>query len=414
MGLRVVVVGAGLAGLAAADTIVRGGAEVVVLEARDRVGGRVHTKELPNGALVELGAEFVLPGNTHVAALAERLGLRLAPKGMRYGDREPRGGLGVERAGLLSALALVESALRARRPDAPPLSARAFLDSLALEPGAREAILARLEVSCAASADRVAAETLAGVAAHSEEDCPGVAGGNQRIALRLAEELGSVVCLRSRVERIEWSRRGVRVSAAGGELEADRAILAVPACVVSRIALAPGLPAHVAAALGRVEYGHAAKLFVPLAARPPASAVLSVPERYWSWTAAGADGEIQSVASCFAGSAHALAGLGVRDGPGAWLESLARLRPDLALEPAGAVLSTWDDDPLAGAAYSLRTAAGPGEDAFRLPDGPLHVAGEHSAGPYHALMEGALRSGVRAAQEALGRPSPPQETSARS
>ena len=60
--VRAVVVGAGLAGLVAADELARGGAEVVVLEARPRVGGRVWSQTLPNGAVVEMGAEYILPG----------------------------------------------------------------------------------------------------------------------------------------------------------------------------------------------------------------------------------------------------------------------------------------------------------------------------------------------------------------
>ena len=65
-----------------------------MLEARDRVGGRVWSRRLDNGAVVEMGAEFILPGNTAVRGLAERLGLGLWDKGMRYGQREPRGGIG--------------------------------------------------------------------------------------------------------------------------------------------------------------------------------------------------------------------------------------------------------------------------------------------------------------------------------
>jgi monoamine oxidase len=79
---RVVVVGAGLSGLAAAEALLAAGREVVVLEARDRVGGRVWSRRLANGAVVEMGAEFVLPGNTVVEETAARLGLGLWEKGM--------------------------------------------------------------------------------------------------------------------------------------------------------------------------------------------------------------------------------------------------------------------------------------------------------------------------------------------
>ena len=92
--MQVAVAGAGLAGLTAAYELQRAGAEVVVLEARDRVGGRVWSRRLANGAVVEMGAEFLLPGNTAIRELAAELGLGMWDKRMRYGSREPRGGIG--------------------------------------------------------------------------------------------------------------------------------------------------------------------------------------------------------------------------------------------------------------------------------------------------------------------------------
>jgi monoamine oxidase len=192
------------------------------------------------------------------------------------------------------------------------------------------------------------------------------------------------------VRAVAWSEAGVRVVAGGAELEADACILAVPASVMGRIRFDPPLPGWKAEALGRVVYGHAAKLFVPLRQLPPPSAVLSVPDHYWTWTASGADGTVQPVVSAFAGSAPALAALE------------AALRPDLALDH-GELLSTWDDDPWVQAAYSTRTPAfHPGDpDLLARPVGPLHFAGEHTAGPWSGLMEGALRSGRRAAADLL-------------
>src|SRR3954453_16584050 len=88
---RVCVIGAGFAGLAAADALRAGGTEVTVLEARDRVGGRVWSVPFGEGATVERGAEFILPGYDSMNALAARFGISLVLKGTPYGRRVPIG-----------------------------------------------------------------------------------------------------------------------------------------------------------------------------------------------------------------------------------------------------------------------------------------------------------------------------------
>jgi monoamine oxidase len=418
---RVVVIGAGFAGLAAAAALADGGLEPLVLEARDRVGGRVHSRRLGNGAVVELGAEFVEDDQRTLIATARRLGLAMAPTGMAYGDREPRGGLGTDRAKVMAEVARLPELLAGwpagagdgGRPQAedgprPGRSVAEVLAGLPLDPGARQAIAARLQVSAAQPAERLSAAVLGHAgASFSTRESLRVAGGNQRIALRLAERLDGAVRLGVPVRAVAWSEGGVRVAMAGAELDAEACVLAVPASVVGRIRFDPPLPAWKAEALGRVVYGHAAKLFVPLRRVPGPSAVLSVPDHYWTWTARGADGAVQPVVSAFAGSAPALAALEVAAGPATWRRRLAALRPDLDLDQ-DAVLSTWDDDPWVQAAYSTRTPAFRPDDPDLLarPVGPLHFAGEHTAGPWSGLMEGALRSGQRAAAELLGRAGP--------
>jgi monoamine oxidase len=385
--MRAAVVGAGLAGLVAADELQRAGAEVVVLEARDRVGGRVWSRELDNGAVVEMGAEFILPGNTAIVELAERFGLGLWDKGMRYGRREPRGGPPVSAEELAHA---VDEVGRALASDAPDVSARELLEQLEIAPGAREALLARVEISSANSADVVAARDMAGIAHVDDEPAPSIAGGNQRLPLALAETLGPGLKLNAAVERVAWGDDGVRLTAAGAELTADACVIAVPASVLHRIAFEPALPP-----LPEVRYGHAAKLFVPLRSPAQPSAVMSVPERYWTWTATGAGGQPQPVVSAFSGSARALVDLDVTNGPKRWAASIERLRPDLDLDLDQALLSTWSDDPWVGAAYS--TSPPP---PHAQPIGPLAFAGEHLGAEFAALMEGAIRSG-RAAARAL-------------
>jgi monoamine oxidase len=395
---RVVVVGAGLAGLAAADALARAGRDVTVLEARDRVGGRVWSQRLANGAVVEMGAEFILPGNTVVEETAQRLGLGLWQKGMAYGKRESRGGGEVTEADLRAAADVITAALE--DPALERGSVAALLDRIDLPVAVREAIRARVEVSAATAATDVGADELAGLAAFSDAPSAGVAGGNQGLAHALAEPLGTRLHLRSPVASIAASGDGAIVRTQRGELTADAVVVAVPAPVVGAIWFEPELPAPLRDALARLRYGHAAKLFVPLAERPEPSAVLSVPDRFWTWTARAGD-EVQAAVHAFAGSHAALERLALSDGPQRWLDAVARLRPDLRLAQDGALLSTWSDDPWARGAYSVHTPGG-NDPALAARYGRLVFAGEYTAGPFAALMEGALRSGARAAAQLLG------------
>jgi monoamine oxidase len=401
---RVCVVGAGLAGLAAAWTLRRAGVEVTVLEARDRVGGRVHSLRMPGGAVAELGAEFVEHDHRVLAATAAALGVALAPAGMSYGDREPRGGRPVSRATLRAEVERLGQMVAECRPRLRETSVAALLEELPLDPAARDAIAARVQISAAQPLDRLAASSLehAGSTFDTHESMR-VAGGNQRLAIELAAGLGEAVRLAAPVEAVRWGDGRVLADAVGGTVECDASVVTVPASVLDRIWFDPPLPEWKLGALDRVVYGHAAKLHVPLLAQAPPSAVMSVPDRYWTWTLRGEDGEPQPLISAFAGSAPALDGLGIARGPATWLARLALLRPDLDLDGEGAVLSTWDDDPWARAAYSTRVPGWRPEDDELLarPVGPLHFAGEHTAGAWAGLMEGALRSGERAARELL-------------
>ena len=110
---EVVVIGAGFAGLAAAAALTEAGVAVTVLEREQRVGGRVWSQTLPGGAIVEMGAEFVTEGYTVLPALVSRLGLELAPMGMSFTRRDPRGGIGVDAATLDAALAALVAAVEA-------------------------------------------------------------------------------------------------------------------------------------------------------------------------------------------------------------------------------------------------------------------------------------------------------------
>src|SRR5690349_16391467 len=152
-----IVVGAGFAGLAAADALARGGHDVVVLEATDRVGGRVWSQRLENGSIIERGAEWVLPGYETMRELAARFGLAFREKGALYGDRDPRDGPPVTRDELLAAVAQLRVARGASLAEA--------IDTLPATEGARAAIAARLAISTAHELDDQPASILADGAA---------------------------------------------------------------------------------------------------------------------------------------------------------------------------------------------------------------------------------------------------------
>ncbi|MCB0857314.1 MAG: FAD-dependent oxidoreductase [Solirubrobacterales bacterium] len=395
-GRKAVVVGAGIAGLTAAYEMDRKGWDVTVLEARDRAGGRTWSQTLSNGVPIEMGAEFILAGNTELVALAAELGIETLDKGMRYGKREPRGGLGVDEPTLMAAVSVLRQELkRMEETGGEEPSAGELIASLDIDEGAREAILARCEISSAADAAGVPANELGGLAAIDDSPSPGLAGGNQSLALALAARLGDRVHLNEKVEFISWSETGMAVCCESGAIfEGERCVMAIPGAAMDQVQFAPALPEAKVEAFANLAYGQAAKLFVPLTEPAPVGAVMNVPERWWCWVQAGPDGEPLPAVHCFAGSLFALETLNVGEGPEKWLESLAATRPELALDPSGAILSTWSDDPFVEAAYSV--SPGPEITAALIePVGPLRFVGEHTAGPFSALMEGAVRSGLR-------------------
>jgi hypothetical protein len=346
--------------------------------------------DTPSGpAVIERGAEFVLDGYTELRRLAARHGLALADTGMSYYLREPRG-VGADTAAFQAAGAAVARAARGATGSVADLVA-----SLALDPAAAEAVLARVEISTGQGAERLSTSVLDHVAAFGPLPSHRIAGGNQALALAMAEQLGDRVRLGTPVRALAPGE----VHVDGAALAAGHVIVALPLPVLRALPISPALPDRVREALERVEYGQAAKLHVPLADPAPASAVMSVPDRYWCWTATAGDGAVAPVLNCFAGSPRALDGLDAAT----WLARVTALRPDLALT-GDAVHTTWSDDPWALGAYradGLRARPGD-DDLLAAPAGTLHFAGEHTAGAWSGLMEGALRSGRRAAAEIAG------------
>src|SRR5436190_2100425 len=261
----VVVVGAGLAGLAAADALYHAGVDVTVLEARDRVGGRVWSVPFASG-IVERGAEFVLPGNTAIERVADRFGLRLAPKGTPYGRREPRGDEAVDPADLEAVFNRIAAGYAAPGTD----TLAKAIDGLEVEQRLAALIRARLEVSMGHPADDLRSGVLGeGAATFGDFESYTVAGGNAELARALAGELGGRIHLSSPVRRLQWDEDGVNVWTDEGEITASAAVMAIPTAPLGEIEFEPALRGPTAEALDSVRYGQNAKLFIRL--RTPSS-----------------------------------------------------------------------------------------------------------------------------------------------
>jgi monoamine oxidase len=395
---RVAVIGAGFAGLAAADALRAGGAEVTVLEARDRVGGRVWSVPFGEGAVVERGAEFILPGYDTMTALAGRFGIPLVLKGTPYGRRVPVGEEAVSQAALEAAFEALAGGAGGAASSAGDAIAR-----LDLEPPVSALIRTRVAISNGHPPDDLAASVLdEGASTFGDFENHTLEGGNMRLAEALAGELGAAVHLSSPVRRVRWSQGAANLATDGAEIEADAIVVAIPTAPLAEIEFDPPLEGATAEALRAVTYGQNSKLFLRLRSPAPPSAIMSVAGTFWTYTQLGPDGGSAPFVVGYTGTMSAIDALGGSDQVERWVTALVALRGDLDLEPESAMLSSWDDDPWVRGSYSARTLSSPlRDDDLAKPIGPLFFAGEHTAGEWHGLMEGALRSGRRAAEQVL-------------
>jgi monoamine oxidase len=280
-----VVVGAGLAGLTAARKLHRAGRSVVVLEARDRVGGRAWNLELGGGVVSERGATFAGPTQDRVLALARELGVRTFKtydKGdnlyfadgtrLQYSDKAGTGTAPPDPAilGQLATVVLELDQMSKSVPvDAPwkaPNAARwdgttleSYIESHNPTQRFRDLVAASTRPIFGAEPRELSLLfVLFYVAASGDEkhagsfernfDTPGGAqmfrfvGGSQKLALEMAEQLGPFVVLGSPVSRIVQGRRSVTVHGDRSTFHAKRAIVAIPPTLAGRIDYDPILP----------------------------------------------------------------------------------------------------------------------------------------------------------------------------
>ncbi|HET6830711.1 MAG TPA: NAD(P)/FAD-dependent oxidoreductase [Solirubrobacterales bacterium] len=396
----VAVIGAGFAGLAAAERLAEAGWEVVVLEARDRVGGRVWSQE-HGGGIVERGGEFITGGYDETERVAARLGLALDGMGINYPDRELRPGPG---PGAEALRAGAEAAAAAGREAPPGTAATSVLAAAVDDPDVRDVLATRLQSALAHPFEALDARFVVHLpylvaAAETRR----IRGGNQSLAAALAARLPAPVRTGATVAEVRSHDEGVRLVGAGVDLEVDACVVAIPLTLLPELRFDPPLPDRQRDAIAAIPTSHAAKLAVPLRTARAPRALMAARDRFWAWTSA-CDGSGGRIANAWAGAEPVLERLEVAAGPARWLAALADLWPELEPDPGGALLTDWRSDPWARGAYSvLPDVTDERGDAARAAAAPSVVfAGEHTAEPeWTGTMEGALRSGSRAAGELI-------------
>jgi monoamine oxidase len=427
----VLVVGAGIAGLAAAERLAAAGRRVLVLEARDRLGGRIHTAHDPDLVVpVELGAEFVHGHPPELVALIHRLGLTVVKARERH-QRGP-GDAAPPLPDLQPTLATVLDGA-----DQGPDRATADLlreHAAAARPGQLETAARYLEGFHAADLSLLGTRSLAQNEAAGEEDgeeIQRVAEGYGTLVRRLAETVDPDRCeirLDAEVRAIRWRRGEVRArvwvarTTASEDIVAAQVVLTVPLPVLHRLLSEPGgdridpVPPGWSDALRCLHMGPAHRVVLGFDRRwwapddgegPSFVHGGSEPVPVW-WTA------LPSRAPVITGwvggpRAATLSGKGEDTLIRAALESLASVFGRDVGELRGrlrmAYAHDWSADPLAGGAYSYGgIGAIEARAALVQPvDGTLYLAGEAVAeNGRNATVHGALVSGYRAADRVLG------------
>lgn len=273
--MDVVVVGAGLAGLAAARQLVRSGYEVEVLEADDRLGGRVLDAPLPGGGAVELGAQWVGADHAAVRRLAQELGVGLAEvdgggehvyvsggRARRYtGHLPPVGNAAraalAEVARLLPADALTADAMTADAMTADPsraahlenTTAYGWLSQHVPDEDARWVLSQKLRVELCAEPGQLGAAELVGLAGDMDlttflraDESHRLVGGPYRLARGLAAGLDPQPRLNCPVSAVDRTPGGVRVHTPDGSRSAAAVVIATPLAMTARIRFTPPLP----------------------------------------------------------------------------------------------------------------------------------------------------------------------------
>ncbi len=433
-GASVLVAGAGLAGLAAARDLIAMGATVTVVDARDRVGGRVMTlrdgfAESQHG---EAGADLIDEDHLEIRRLAGELGLtlcRVLRGGWGYARPDGQGrtrivqrnaARGWER--LTASLADIGERYRLadRRWDNPIAAhlARQSVSQWLEEIGADEELrstAAGLRGFFLADPERLS--MLALVDHFGLDDSPApeslyrIEGGNDRLAMALAAPLGTRLHLDTELVAVSHRGRGVRASVRRrketSQIHADYVVFALPASLLRRIPITPALPAQQHDAIARLTYGKATKTLLQFSSR--AWRATGRPRAFGSPQPFGAVWEANEEQRGKAGILSLIAGASASDGTRELLakegiNGLVRSLDWLGVRREDVVTwrqVIWEADPWARGGYAcFDPAFDPAlRDWLARPAGPLFFAGEHTSIAWQGYMNGAIESGRRAAAE---------------
>ena len=441
-----VVVGAGLAGLAAARAAVARGASVVVLEARARVGGRTLNEELdpahPGGKVVEVGGQWVGPTQHRLLELAAELGVETFPTHVAGANViEWRGALKRYRGTIPRVSPLVLADVLQAQARLNRLARTVDVEAPWLTPDARELDSQTLATWLSRGGCRTAGgRTLLDLVCQAVWACEPAdvsllhvlfyirsagslevltdseggaqearfAGGSQRISLRMAEELGpEVVRLSTPVRSIAWSADGVEVEG----VRARRAIVAVPPTLTSRIDYAPLLPGHRDQLVQRMPQGTVWKCMAvydePFWRRDGLSGwgLSDVGPVRLTYDNSPPDGSPGVLLGFLEGDHARRAGrMSAAERRASVLDVFGRLFGARARSPERYIEKSWAEEQWTRGCYGCYMTPGGWTSygsALRPPVGPIHWAGAEIATIWNGYMDGAVRSGERAAAEAL-------------